>query len=190
MAYRARPFNVYINIKRYRDMIITDKAKIISELHKVLSNDYPGVFHIKYSGENYRGSHSSLSYASVVTLSADDTKAIQSWKDEIAFIMEQGVTLHYIVDITVNTDDETADFEDIIDFAITRYELGGGFLICNRSDDVPAGMIRIVLIFGKLREAEDSEYLPEEMGLDSGREYELEGPIDFEKIIKYFNQDE
>ena len=46
------------------------------------------------------------------------------------------------------------------------------------------------MIFGKLREAEDSEYLPEEMGLDSGREYELEGPIDFEEIIKYFNQDE
>lgn len=171
-------------------MIITDKAKIIKELYKVLSHDYPGIFHIKYQGENYRGSQSTLSYASICTLSADDANSIQSWKDEVAFIMDQSVTLHYIVDIIVNTDGEIDDFEEIVDFVISRYELDGGLLICNKSDDVPVGMIKIVLIFGKLREAEDSEYLPEEIGLDSGREYELEGPIDFEEIIKYFNQDE
>ena len=42
-------------------------------------------------------------------------------------IVNEGITLHYIVDMSLHTNDDT-DFEDIIDFAITRYDLGGGFI--------------------------------------------------------------
>lgn len=163
-------------------MIITDKKEIIQELHKVLSIDYPGVFHIKYAENDYRGCKCSLSHVIKVLLEPTNITDVNLWKKEVTRIVNEGVTLHYIVDISLHPNDDT-DFEDIIDFVITRYDLGGGFLICNHSETIPKGMIAIVIIFGKMRESDADEYLIEEMGLDNGRECELNGPIDFEELI-------
>lgn len=169
-------------------MIITDKKEIIQELHKVLSNDYPGVFHIEYAENDYRGCKCSLSHSIKVLLQPTNITDVNLWKKEVTRIVNEGVTLHYIVDISLHPNDDT-DFEDMIDFAITRYDLGGGFLICNRSEEVPGGKIEIVIIFAKLRENDEGEYHPEELGLDKRRELEIGEPINFNEIMKDFKHE-
>ena len=163
-------------------MIITDKRQVVKELHKVLSNDYPGVFHIKYTDEDYQGS-CTLSYAIKAILDPTNNTEVDLWKEDVTRVVNYGVTLHYIVDISLHPDDET-DFEGISDFAFTRYNLGGGFLICNHSEEIPVGKMEIVIIFGKLRKNDEGEYLPEEHDLDKRREFEMGESIDFDEIMK------
>ena len=105
------------------------------------------------------------------------------WKEDVTRVVNDGVTLHYIVDISLHPEDET-DFEGIADFALTRYNLGGGFLICNHSEEIPVGKMEIVIIFGKLRKNDEGEYLPGEQGLDKRREFEMGEPIDYDEIMK------
>lgn len=164
-------------------MIITDKKLILHELHKALSNDYPGVFHIKYTDENYQGSKCTLTYAIKAILDPTNNTEVDLWKEDVTRVVNDGVTLHYIVDISLHPEDET-DSEGIADFALTRYNLGGGFLICNHSKEIPVGKMEIVIIFGKLRKNDEGEYLPEEQGLDKRREFEMGEPIDFDEIMK------
>ena len=169
-------------------MMITDKKEIIQELHKILSMDYPGVFHIKYPESDYRGCKCSLSHVIKVLLEPANITDVNLWKKEVTRIVNEGITLHYIVDMSLHPNDDT-EFEDIIDFAITRYDLGGGFLICNRSENVPVGKIEIVIISAKLRENDEGEYYPEEQGLDKRRQLEIGEPIDFNEIMRDFKHE-
>lgn len=51
------------------------------------------------------------------------------------------------------------------------------------------GKIEIVIIFAKLRDNDEGEYHPEELGLDKRRELEIGEPINFNEIMKDFKHE-